>query len=138
MHAKEKNRLAIIEKLVKESDIAVPELMIESEFIKMLAQFKDDIARAGLTYESYLSHIKKTEDDIRKEWRENAIKRAKTQLILAKIAKEEKIAPDEERVKKEVDHIISHHKDADRFRVRMYVENMLTNEMTLEFLENQK
>lgn len=138
MQAKEKSRLAIIEAIVKESDITVPELMIESEFLKMLAQFKDDITRAGLTYEAYLSHIKKTEDDIRKEWRDNAIKRAKTQLILAKIAKEEKLAPDEEVIKKEVDHIISHHKDADRYRVRMYVENMLTNEKVLEFLENQK
>lgn len=138
MQAKEKSRLAIIEALVKESNITVPELMIDSEFLKMLAQFKDDITRAGLTYEAYLSHIKKTEEDIKKEWRENAIKRAKTQLILAKIAAEEKIVPNEERVKNEVDHIISHHKDADRFRVRMYVENMLTNEMTLEFLENQK
>jgi FKBP-type peptidyl-prolyl cis-trans isomerase (trigger factor) len=138
MQEKEKNRLTILERLVKESEISVPEIMVESEFIKMLAQFKDDIAKAGLTYEAYLSHIKKTEDDIKKEWRENAIKRAKTQLILAKISEEEKITPEEDRVQKEVDHIISHHKEADRFRVRMYVENMLTNEKTLEFLENQK
>ncbi len=138
MQIKEKKRLSILEAIVKESKIDVPELMVESELLKMIAQFKDDVARTGLTYEQYLSHIKKTEQDIRGEWRDNAVKRAKTQLILAKISEEEKISPDEEVVKKEVDHILSHHKDADRFRVRMYVENMLTNERVLEFLEEQK
>ncbi len=138
IRAKEKVRLAILEVLVEKTPMTVPELFIESELVKMIAQFKDDISRAGLTYDTYLEHIKKTEDDIRKEWRENAVKRAKTQLILGHVANIEKITPDEDVVKKEIDHILGHHKDADRFRVRMYVENMLTNEKVLEFLENQK
>ncbi len=138
IRAKEKVRLAILEVLVEKTPMTVPELFIESELVKMIAQFKDDISRAGLTYDTYLEHIKKTEDDIRKEWRENAVKRAKTQLILGHVANTEKITPDEYVVKKEIDHILGHHKDADRFRVRMYVENMLTNEKVLEFLENQK
>ncbi|MSR73238.1 hypothetical protein EXS61_01370 [Candidatus Parcubacteria bacterium] len=137
IRAKEKVRLAILEVLIEKTPMTVPELFIESELVKMIAQFKDDISRAGLTYDTYLEHIKKTEDDIRKEWRENAIKRAKTQLILGHVANIEKIVPDEDVVKKEIEHILSHHKDADRFRVRMYVENMLTNEKVLEFLENQ-
>ena len=138
IRAKEKVRLAILEVLVEKTPMTVPELFIESELVKMIAQFKDDISRAGLTYDTYLEHINKTEDDIRKEWRENAVKRAKTQLILGHVANTEKITPDEDVVKKEIDHILGHHKDADRFRVRMYVENMLTNEKVLEFLENQK
>ena len=138
IRAKEKVRLAILEVLVEKTPMTVPELFIESELVKMIAQFKDDISRAGLTYDTYLEHIKKTEDDIRKEWRENAVKRAKTQLILGHVANTEKITPDEDVVKKEIDHILGHHKDADRFRVRMYVENMLTNEKVLKFLENQK
>lgn len=138
IRAKEKKRLIILEKLEEKMTTTVPELFIESELLKMIAQFKDDITRAGLAYETYLEHIKKTETDIRKEWRENAIKRAKTQLILGHIANIEKIVPDEDVVKKEIEHILSHHKDADRFRVRMYVENMLTNEKVLAFLENQK
>ena len=38
----------------------------------MTAQFKDDLARAGVPYEEYLKHIKKDEDSLRKEWRETS------------------------------------------------------------------
>lgn len=104
---------------------------------KMLAQFKDDIAKSGITYEDYLKHIKKTEADIKAEWKDTAVKRAKSQVILNTIAKDEGIAPKEEEVKKEMENILASYKDADRFRVRMYVETFLTNELVFQFLENQ-
>ena len=103
----------------------------------MLAQFKNDIETAGVSYNDYLTQIKKTEEDLKNEWKETAVKRAKSQFVLNTIAKEEKIAPTEEDIKKEVDLIVSHHKDADRFRVRMYVENFLSNELVFQFLESQ-
>ena len=104
----------------------------------MLAQFKDDVAKGGITYEDYLKHTKKTEVEIKAEWKDTAVKRAKSQVILNTIAKDEAIAPKEEDIKKEMEHILSHHKDADRFRVRMYVETFMTNELVFQFLESQK
>jgi FKBP-type peptidyl-prolyl cis-trans isomerase (trigger factor) len=135
---KEKKRLAIVEKLIAESKIDLPEMIVQSELDRMIAQLKEDIMRAGLTYESYLIQIKKTDEDIRKEWRAHAEQKAKLQFILRDIAREEKIEPEEEAVKKEMEHIMSHFKDADRFQVRMYVENMLRNEKVFTFLEEQK
>jgi trigger factor len=103
----------------------------------MMAQFQDDIAKSGLSIEDYLKHIKKTIDEIRGEWTETATKRAKSQVILNEISRAEGIQAPEEEVKKEMDHVLAHHKDADRFRVRMYVETFLTNELVFKFLENQ-
>jgi trigger factor len=120
------------------STIDLPKIIIEGEIEKMLAQFKDDIAQAGAPYEEYLKHIKKTEEDLKKEWRDTAVKRAKSQVILNTIAKDEGIAPKEEEVKKEMENILAHYKDAERFRVRMYVETFLTNELVFQFLESQK
>ena len=40
-------------------------------------------------------------------------------------------------IKKEMENIIAHHAGADRFRVRMYVETFLTNELVFQFLEEQ-
>jgi FKBP-type peptidyl-prolyl cis-trans isomerase (trigger factor) len=88
-----------------------------------------------MTFDGYLKQINKTESDIQKEWRESAIKRAKLELILKHIARKEKIEPKAEDIKKEVDHIMSHHKTADRFKARMYVENSMVNQMVFEFLE---
>lgn len=134
--AREKKRLAIVERMIAEAAIDLPELLVQSELDTMLNQLKADIEKAGLTYEGYLSQIQKKEDDIRKEWRKNAENKASLQLILHHIARKENIKPDEEKVKKEMDHILSHHKDADRFRLRMYVENLMTNEAVFQFLES--
>jgi trigger factor len=132
---REKRRGAIAEKLISEAKFDVPEVFIESELETMIGQFKADIVRNGLTFDGYLSSIKKTEADIKTEWRESAERRARLELILKYIAQAEKITPDEAEVKKEVDHIISHHKGADRFSIRMYVENMMKNKLVLDFLE---
>ncbi len=138
MKAKDKSRTDILEKIMEESTIDLPKIIVDGEMEKMLAQFKDDIAKNGITYEDYLKHIKKTEDDLKAEWKETALKRAKSQVILNTIAKDENINPNEEDIKKEMEHILEHYKDSDRFRVRMYVETFLTNELVFQFLESQK
>ena len=134
---KDKRRTEILEKIIDGSTIELPKIIIEGEQEKMLAQFKDDIGKSGISFEEYLKHIKKTEEDLKKEWRDTAVKRAKSQVILNTIAKEEGITPKEEDVKKEIEHITAHYKETDRFRVRMYVETFLTNELVFQFLEKQ-
>jgi FKBP-type peptidyl-prolyl cis-trans isomerase (trigger factor) len=133
---KDKRRVKLIESVIEKSKIDLPKIIIDGELDKMMAQFEDDIAKSGLSIEQYLTHIKKSIDDIKSEWKETATKRAKSQVILNEIAKEEGIAAKEEDIKKEMEHILSHHKDADRFRVRMYVDTFLTNELVFQFLEN--
>jgi len=136
--AKDKKRLAIIEKIIAETKLTLPKILIESELRKMQAQFEDDITRAGLKVDDYLKHLKKTKEDLNKEWTPDAEKRAKLQLIITKIALEEKIEVDQELVKKEVENLLKVYKDATEDRTRAYVEMMLTNEKVFEWLETQK
>ena len=135
---KDKRRTEILEEIIKDSKMDLPKIIIEGETEKMLAQFKDDIAKSGITFEDYLKHIKKTVDDLKIEWKDTAIKRAKSQIILNTIAKEQNISAKEDDIKREMEHILAHHKDAERFRVRMYVDTFLTNELVFQFLESQK
>lgn len=132
---KDKKRAAIADRLIDEAKFEVPEIIVESELDTMMNQFRNDVERSGHTLEGYLKHIKKEEKEIRHEWREGALRRAKLELILKHIARAEKIIPDESEMKEKMDHILSHHKEADRFQVRMYIENILTNEKVFEFLE---
>ena len=136
--AKDKKRLAIIEEIIIKTKIALPKLLLNSELSKMQAQFTDDIARVGLKAEDYLKHLKKTWDDLKKEWTPDAEKRAKLQLILSKIALVEKIEPKKEEVEKEVEGLLKTYKDADKDRTQAYVEMIMTNEKVFEWLENQK
>jgi len=135
--AAQKKRMAIIEKVIAHSDIALPGVVVESELDKMMAQFQGDIARMGLKFDEYLTYIKKTKDDLRKEWLPDAGARAKAQLVLHKIAAEEKITVPEEEIEKEVKKLVEYYKDANPDRARDYVITVLTNEAVFKFLEKQ-
>ena len=92
----------------------------------------------GLKFEAYLKHIKKTEEDLRSDWRVDAEKKAKLELILVEIAKVEKIIPEEEKVAKETDHLIEHYPTADRDRARSYIIKQMSQDLVFEYLEGQK
>jgi FKBP-type peptidyl-prolyl cis-trans isomerase (trigger factor) len=133
--AEEKKRWEMIDAIVTESKIDLPEVVITEELRKMEAEFTGDLTRAGMTYEKYLAEIKKTDEDVKKEWRGAAEKRSKTQLILSEIGRIEKLDPDKDEVEKEVSHVLAHYKDANPDGVRTYIETTLRNKKVLEFLE---
>ena len=134
----EKRRLGTLSAIQKESQIELPEILIEGELRKMLAEMSDNISRMGLQFDKYLEHIKKTEDDLKKEWRPDAENRVKGQLVLNEISKEEKILPNEEEAKKNIDVLMSQYENAKRENVEIYVKMMMSNEMVFKLLEEQK
>jgi FKBP-type peptidyl-prolyl cis-trans isomerase (trigger factor) len=133
--AREKRRIKIADALNDGSQIELPDIMIESELHRMEQQFESDIERMNVKLEAYLKHAKKTIDDLRAEWRPHAEKKAKLQLILNEIAREEKITPDPKEIEEEVSHIVEHYKEADRERAAVYAETVLTNEKVFKWLE---
>ena len=135
--AKEKTRLKIIEKIIDNLKVDMPEILIEVELDKILYRMESDISQMGLKFEDYLKHLNKTIPDLRKEFRVDAEKKAKFALILNKIAELEKIVADPEQVALEIAKILEHYKDADPERAKFHVENVLTNEKVFQFLENQ-
>ncbi len=135
--AKEKTRLKIIEQIIDASTMDVPDILVEIELNKILYRMESDIVQMGLKFEDYLKHLNKTPDDIRKEFRKDAEKKARLGLVLNEISKIEGIVPDAEQVNKEVEHIMEHYKDADLERATLHAQNVLTNEKVFQFLENQ-
>ena len=75
---------------------------------------------------------------LKKEWRHDAERRARLQLTLLNIAREEKISAEEKNIDAEVKHLLEHHKDADKESARSFVETLLTNQKVIEFLENRE
>lgn len=135
--ARDKRRVEIIEKILKETSFAVPEPFIQSEMAKILGRLKDDISRAGLEWDMYLKQAGKTEVDIAKEMRPEAEKRAKIQLIVHEIAHKENITPEKDIVEHEIKHIMEIHQDADKIAVQAYVESVLLNEAIFKWLEKR-
>ena len=134
----EKNRLKIIEKVIEETKIEIPDVLIKSETEKIKHKVRTDIENMGLKFDDYLKHLNKTIEDLEKDWKVDAEKRAKMQLIVAEIAKEEKLKVDAEKVAEEVKKITENYKDADLQNAQYYVQSVLLNEEVFKFLENQK
>lgn len=133
--AKEKRRTAIMEKLIAETKAELPEAIIETELENMLAQMRADITRYGGTWEEYLTHSKKTEDEIKISWRDDATKRAMSQIILHKIADAEKLQATNEEIEVELVRLLASMQDVDEERAKSYLYQALTNEKVLKFLE---
>lgn len=134
----EKKRLKIVEKILEDTKVEVPEVLTNMEVNKILARMESDIASMGMQFEEYLKHLNKTREDLFKEFTPDGEKKAKLGLILNKIAKVESIVADAEEVEKEVEHIMEHYTGADKDQVRIYAENILTNEKIFKFLEDLK
>lgn len=77
----EKRRAAIMEELLKNTEIDLPQILIDSEIEKSLAQMKNDVERAGIKWDDYLSNVKKTEEDLRKDLRDSSGKKLKYNLF---------------------------------------------------------
>lgn len=136
--AHEKKRLELVDALTKDLEVIIPEVLVESELGRMLNQMSHDIERMGLKFDDYLKHLKKSVEDLKKEWRNDAIKRVKLDLAIDYIAKKEKIEADPKKVEEEVKHAREHHKDIDAEKARSYFAHIFQNQAVFEFLEKQK
>lgn len=134
----EKKRVEIMEELVNKTKIEVPEVLVESEIAKSLAQMKDDVAHAQGDWEEYLKHIKKSEDDLRNDLRDGAEKKAKIQLIFNEIAKKEDLKLNPEILQNEIKNIMEHYPGASEENARVYVETLMLNSEVLKLLDEQK
>ncbi len=88
----------VLEALLASSKVIIPKVLIEEELNQKLSSLLSRLEKLGLSLESYLKSIKKTPEELRKEYEEDAKKTITIELILGKISKEEKIKIDPQKV----------------------------------------
>ena len=89
----EKWRQDVLEKIITDAKVEIPDVLLENELDKMMAEFEQNITGMGMKFDDYLASIKKSREEIRKGWSEAAEKRVKSSLALREIARLENIAP---------------------------------------------
>ena len=77
--------------LLETSEVEVPDVLVNDELAHLVAELRDRITQQGLTYEKFLLETRKTEEELREEWRPAALRRAKALLVLDAIAKREEV-----------------------------------------------
>lgn len=132
-----KHRAKITDAIIAATEIELPQVLIESEINQMFGQMNEDLERSNLKMDDYLTHIKKTKNDLKTEWTPAASMRAKLQLILNEIAKKEEIKPDQAQLETQVKQLTDQYKDADKHRVSVYVASVMQNEAVMKMLETE-
>lgn len=138
----ERAREEMLGKIIDKMQAEIPNVMIESEQNKMLADMRAQITNMGMKWEDYINHIKKTEEDLKKEWKDDATKRVKYGLALNKIAEEEKIEVPEEELEAEAKKTMEHYEKSghkvDKSQLKAYLWGIIRNSKVWKILEESK
>jgi trigger factor len=134
----------ILEKIAKETKIEIPEVLIEAEKRRMIEDFKNLILeRFKISFEDYLTKVKKTEAELLKSFSTEAEKKIKYSLVLKEMSKKEKIEVSEEEVKTAINGFLKNYpniekteKEFDLEKLNSYYEEMIRQEKTLQMLES--
>lgn len=135
--------LAMLEKIVEISTFEeFPEIMVERETDKMLDELRGRVSEEGMDFAHYLESIKKSEEDLRKEFLPQAERRIRFALVTRAIAEQEKIAVPKEDVEKEIEQtkqLYSGNAEIEKTistpEYFSYLENMLASRRVYEFLD---
>lgn len=107
-----KKQMAVLENLVAVCSVELPEVLVVSETEKMLGELAGRLAMMGMKKEDYFLQTGTTEEDLKKKWQtKEAVSRVKAGLVIAQIAKEERIEPENEEVEEKMNLFLQYYKN---------------------------
>jgi trigger factor len=141
---KERVRLVILEKISSGSKMVIPTRLVEERLNQMLLEFDQQLHQKGMELGLYLAHLKKSQDDLKKDWQAQAERQVRFGLIIRKISELEKLKVSSEEVDEEFEkmsqHLVSQGqienlKNINPAELRGRMANIISNERVLDFLE---
>ncbi|MCR5737642.1 MAG: trigger factor [Eubacterium sp.] len=92
----------VIEAIVKDSEMEIPEKMIEAQAEQMLEEFAQNIAMQGMSFDQYLQFTGGTVEQMKEQVKPQAQARIETSLVLEAIVAAEGIEATDEEYKEEI------------------------------------
>lgn len=135
---------ALIDEVIERSSFGeLPEMLIESETKKMIEELQNELLqRGGLKFDDYLKGLKKTAEELAKDFRPQSERRVKASLAIRQIAKDENVTVDDEKIEEEVKQTLKMYEHEPSLKERIdspdyrdYVRTMLTNRRVIELLK---
>lgn len=103
--AKNQKEIAVIDKLVENTEVVIPESMIDDEVESMSNQFASNLAYQGLDLKTYCMYMNTTEEEFKKNLRPEAEKNVKLKLALDAIEKLEEIKVEAKEIDEKIDEL---------------------------------
>ncbi|MDD3170630.1 MAG: trigger factor [Candidatus Pacebacteria bacterium] len=133
---RQKKRMELLEKIGAKTKVEIPETLIKKEIEGMMDNLKARIKRElGIGFEDYLAQVKKTQDQVSKEFEKMAEERIRNFLIIRQIIKDEKIEATEEEISERIKEILKDYPDSEQAgkeidlnKIKLYIEDEVKTE----------
>ena len=100
--AKDAKEAAVMEAIINDSEMEIPEAMLETQQKRMVDEFAERIQMQGLSIDQYFQFTGTTRDKMIEQVKPQAEKRIKTRLVLEAIVKAENLEASEEDYEEEI------------------------------------
>lgn len=118
--ANDRTENSILEAIAANTEVEIPQAMIEREIDALVQKFEYQLMYQGLKLQDYLDFLKTTNEEFRKNYAEQAEKNVKSQLIIGQLIQDEKIEATEEEVDAKVaEQAASVNKTAEEYKKNM-------------------
>lgn len=120
---------ALMDALVANTEVQLPDVMVEEEVQNQVNQLAQQIQQYGMSLDAYLKMIGQTQETLKKGYHDNAVKTVTLRLALEAVAKAENLTASEEEIEKEYSDIASQYNmEIDRVK-SMISKNMLSKDV---------
>lgn len=138
--AREVLHLALIEAVAAETDIEIADVLIDQEVEKMCVELERKVGEHGLPFDAYLSSLKKTREELKKEIRAQGEKRVRISLVLGAIAQQEEVNVSPDEVSHRITQMRAQREEnwyhaTDKELLFRYISGIIRNEKVLSLLE---
>lgn len=140
--------LAVLETVVANANVDIPDAMVNRELDNMLRDLEGRLKYQGLDLETYFKFTNSSAADFREQMKEIALKNVKNELVMSEIAKAENIEVTDEEIKEKATELAKQYGESDKLEEtvdrlvkvqREYFHGMITNEKLRKMiLENSK
>ena len=132
----------VLAKIAENTEVEVPEELIEDEINHMVRNFEEQVRMQGLSLEVFYEMTKSTEEDLRNQMKEEAEKHVLYRIIIEKITELEKIEVTDKEAEEEVENLAKRYAVEKEEFLNMYGDiNMLKYELevkkVLDFLAEE-
>ncbi len=142
--AKVENENKVVEKVVEACEVDIPEVMIDRQVDDDINDFAYRLRYQGLQFDKYLEITGSTIEDLREQFKPNAEKLVRADLVLEAISEKEGIEVTDEELNEELEDIAKqYNQDVAKFKNNIkgddleYIKKGIIKRKTVEFLANE-
>jgi trigger factor len=135
---------ALVEAIVKNATVEIPEAMIDAEAEDMVAEFEYRLMYQGIKLDDYLGYVGMDKEGLKKEYKAQAEKSVKIRLVMEQIVRTEDLKFSDEEIDAKLSKMAADAgKDLDTYRKALrkeqidYIVNQILSEKLMALLKKE-